>query len=104
MKTAILAPLVLAAGAHANTIVRWYGCKGEYQQTETTGDGCTNIEGWKNSDLCGVWVPPPGSDRCEFYTEPCWSPFGSTYKCSVSSGRCNAGPWEGIESYRCYTS
>lgn len=94
--------LAILGCAEAGTIVRWYGCSGEYQQTQTTGDGCTNISGWKNTNLCGIYVPPPGSDRCEFYTTGCGVPWGDTYECSVQSGKCDATSWNAIESYRCY--
>lgn len=95
--------MLFFAGAQA-TIVDWYGCSGEYQRTQTTNTGCTNVSGFKTDNLCGVVVPPPGTDRCEFYTTACLNPFGDTYTCSVSSGRCNAQPWAAIDSYRCYPS
>ncbi|KAJ6439303.1 phosphorylcholine phosphatase [Purpureocillium lavendulum] len=94
--------VVLAAGAQAaNTIVRWHGCGGEYQQTETTGDGCTNVSGFKTENLCKVVVPPPGTDRCEFYTTGCGNPFGSTYYCNAGQ-TCDTASWDAIDSYRCY--
>jgi hypothetical protein len=105
MKPQISLPMftLLIAGAQA-TIVDWYGCSGEHQRTQTTDTGCTNVSGFKTDNLCGVWVPPPGNDHCEFYTTGCGDPFYDTYYCSVSSGRCNAQPWEAINSYRCYPS
>ena len=107
MKLQASLPLVaslLLGVAQAGTIVRWYGCSGEYQQTETNGDGCTNVSGFKTDNLCQVWVPPPGTDRCEFYTTSCGNPFGSTYKCNVGSSRCETRNWPAIDSYRCYAS
>jgi hypothetical protein len=104
MKLQVCTFILLAlGGAKANTIVKWYGCGGEYQQTETTDKGCTNVKGFKNTNLCSVFVPPPGTDHCEFYTTRCWIPWGDTYKCSVASGKCNARSWKAIESYRCWT-
>lgn len=104
MKFSIISLISVAAlGVEANTIVEWGGCQGEKQRTSAPGGDCTNISGWKNSDLCSVWVPPPGTDRCEFYTTGCGNPFGTTYYCSVASGKCNAQPWKAIESYRCWS-
>ncbi|KAM7186131.1 hypothetical protein V8F20_011537 [Naviculisporaceae sp. PSN 640] len=106
MKTTIT-PLTFAllGTANAGTIVRWYGCDGEYEQTITNGDGeCTNIGGWKTNNLCGIWVPPEGKDTCEFYTTYCWVPWHDTYYCNVSPDRCNAGPWQAISSYKCWTN
>lgn len=96
--TALSVPLSLVEATQVN----WYGCSNEFQRTDTTGTGCTNISGWKQTNLCGVWVPPPDNDRCEFYTTACGIPWGTTYHCSVSSGRCDAGPWKAISSYRCW--
>ncbi|CBF90378.1 uncharacterized protein ANIA_11257 [Aspergillus nidulans FGSC A4] len=66
-----LTVMSLMSAVTANTIVRWHGCSGEYQETQTTGDGCTNVSGFKTENLCSVEVPPPGTDRCEFYSTAC---------------------------------
>ncbi len=96
--------MTLLAGVQADTIVDWYGCGGEYEQTDTGGDGCIDISGWKSDDLCGILVPPPGTDVCQFYTAEGCNPESGTYSCSVASGQCNAGPWASIVSYRCSVS
>ena len=101
MKFQVAVPMLmtLVAGAQANVLVSWYGCGGEFQQTETTDEGCTNVSGFKHDNLCGVEV---GSNHCDFYTTSCFVSWGSTYTCSASDGKCNAQPWESISSYRCY--
>lgn len=100
----LLTAVFLGGVANAGTIVRWYGCNNEYQQTITGADGsCTNISGFKETNLCGVWVPPPGTDRCEFYTTGCFVPGGTTYTCSVRSGRCDTRDWKALKAYRCWT-
>ncbi|KAI9375551.1 hypothetical protein BJX61DRAFT_118096 [Aspergillus egyptiacus] len=97
-----LTVMSLMMAAATGTIVRWHGCGGEYQQTETVDDGCTNVSGFKTVNLCSVVVPPPGTDRCEFYTNACWNPFGgATYYCNAGQ-TCNAASWDAIDSYRCY--
>jgi hypothetical protein len=96
-----LTVMSLMSAVTANTIVRWHGCSGEYQETQTTGDGCTNVSGFKTENLCSVEVPPPGTDRCEFYSTACGNPFGTTYYCNAGQ-TCNARSWIAIDSYRCY--
>jgi len=102
VQTAIPIIVALVSGAQAaSTIVRWHGCGGENQQTQTNGDDCTNVSGFKTENLCKVEVPPPGTDRCEFYTTMCGNPFGTTYYCNAGQ-TCDASSWEAIDSYRCY--
>jgi hypothetical protein len=93
--------LALLAGAHAaSTQVNWYGCDGAVQVTHSDGDSCTNVSGMKSDNLCKVFVPPPGTDRCEFYSTMCGNPFGSTWYCNAGQ-TCDATNWE-VDSYRCY--
>ena len=99
----LFAAVLLSSTAEAGTIVRWYGCNGESRETRTIGSECTNISGFLRTNLCGVWVPPPGTDHCEFYTTPCGFPGGITYTCSVRSGRCNTRDWRALRSYRCWS-
>ncbi|PWI74140.1 hypothetical protein PCL_09416 [Purpureocillium lilacinum] len=102
VQTALPIIVALVSGAQAaSTIVRWHGCGGENQQTQTNGDDCTNVSGFKTDNLCKVEVPPPGTDRCEFYTTMCGNPFGTTYYCNAGQ-TCDASSWEAIDSYRCY--
>jgi|SRR3569833_102498 len=99
----VVLPMLMAlmAGVWANVVVSWDGCIGEFQQTEATDEGCTNVSGFKEDNLCGVAV---GSNHCDFYTTACGVPWGSTYSCSHSDGECNAQSWASIESYRFYTA
>ncbi|KAB8255151.1 hypothetical protein BDV32DRAFT_154518 [Aspergillus pseudonomiae] len=86
----------------ADMIMRWHGCGDKYQKTETSGDGCTNVSGFKTENLCSVEVPPPGTERCELYTADRGNPFGSTYYCNAGQ-RCDTASWDVIDSYSCYT-
>ncbi len=103
MKYSLLAALAgTAAVVLADTQVNWSGCSGERGNTKSGDGDCTNVAGFRTSNLCEVYVPPPGTDRCEFYTTPCGVPWGDTYYCSVASGKCNARPWNAIRSFRCW--
>ncbi|CEJ92871.1 hypothetical protein VHEMI08499 [[Torrubiella] hemipterigena] len=99
MKFAVPVILALVSAAQA-TQVNWEICNGGVEKTNS--DGCTNVSGAKEDNLCGITIPPPGTDYCEFYTTGCGNPFGSTYRCSVSDGHCNARSWKSIASYRCW--
>lgn len=107
MKLQLALPLLLPllGMVEAGTQVNWYGCSGEYGVTVYEGGIlhlATNVDGWRRTNLCGVWVPPPGSDHCNFYTVSAGDFSGTTYTCTVASGRCNAQPWEAIRSYECW--
>ncbi|KAJ3487671.1 hypothetical protein NLG97_g6360 [Lecanicillium saksenae] len=99
----VISALALAGAAVAGTQVNWYGCSGESDRTVANEGGCTNVAGFHTTNLCGILVPPPGTDRCEFYTTSCGNPFGDTYYCSVASGRCDTRHWPAIDSYRCWS-
>ncbi|KAH8723554.1 hypothetical protein GQ44DRAFT_728607 [Phaeosphaeriaceae sp. PMI808] len=95
----------LAASVNAGTQVNWYGCSGESGPTVYEGGLlhlATNVDGWRRTNLCGVYVPPPGNDRCNFYTVGKGEIGGTTYTCSVASGRCNTRDWQAIRSYECW--
>src|SRR3569833_3444745 len=51
----VVLPMLMAlmAGVWANVVVSWDGCIGEFQQTEATNEGCTNVSGFKEDNLCG---------------------------------------------------
>jgi hypothetical protein len=102
LQTILPTVIALAAGAQAaGTTVKWFSCGSDSQTTVTEGDSCTNVSGFKTENLCRIEVPPPGSDRCEFYTTMCGNPFGKTYNCDAGHV-CDTSGWDAIDSYRCY--
>jgi len=46
--------LIILLGYVNRTIVKWYGYSSEYQKTEITGTGCTNVSSFKKTNLYGV--------------------------------------------------
>ena len=104
LQTTLPILMTLAAGARAGgTTVKWFSCGSDKQTTVTEGESCTNVSGFKTANLCRIEVPPPGRDRCEFYTTSCGVPsfFGKTYHCGVGQN-CDTSGWDAIDSYRCY--
>ncbi|KAF2686746.1 hypothetical protein K458DRAFT_386707 [Lentithecium fluviatile CBS 122367] len=109
MKLQFVLPLLLPllGMAEVGTQVNWYGCDGEYGVTVYEGGAlhlATNVDGWRRTNLCGVWVLPPGTNHCNFYTVGKGEIGGTTCTCSVESGRYNARPWNAIKSYECWAS
>lgn len=100
MKFQLALPMLATLVGAQGLMVEWFGCKQEYQITNVRDEGCTNVSGFKNDNLCGVKIIPHG--HCDFYTSSCFRPGWTKRTCNARDGRCDTTAWPAIYSYQCF--